>query len=118
MPGGIARSLPVAIGGAMRKARQERAPYEPKYQPKTSLRDRPEMVVPAAPSVPYATVERRMEPPERGASDLGYIGEEDEEDEGSIAGADAAGERGRSRALNILKAQSKIPDAGMWRSLA
>lgn len=50
------------------------------------------------------------------------VGEEAEEDESDDEPANptntASEGRGRQRALKILEARSKIPEAGMWMSLA
>jgi hypothetical protein len=55
-----------------------------------------------------------------GALDFAAEDEDDEEsdDDVSTFGVADAGERGRRRALRILQALSKLPEPGMWRSLA
>jgi hypothetical protein len=115
--GGIPRSLPIAIGGnAMVNGRLA----SNGYQPKTSLRDRPEMVVPALrrPGAPYATTETNGGNVRDGAGNLELVVEDDEDDDAGADTTNEAGGRGRDHALKILKARSKVPDEGMWRSLA
>lgn len=71
----------------------------------------------------YAERDRRrsMDP---GALDFAEEDEDeyDEDDDGAAGPGGQpgtyVGERGRQRALKILEARSKIPDSGMWRSLA
>lgn len=102
------------------------------YQPKTSLSDRPGLLVPALQAPPKdvsSTTWRKAAYAERdrtrardpGALDF-TLEEEDDEDEeqeetakGSV---DQGGSRGRQHALRILKVRSEVPASGMWRSLA
>ncbi|CCM05581.1 uncharacterized protein FIBRA_07808 [Fibroporia radiculosa] len=92
------------------------------YQPKTSLTDRPGMLVPAlrlSSSVAmrqavYAERDRNK-PIDPGALDFTDTNELDDEED---VDDEYTGSIGRRRALQILKARSKLPDDGMWRSLA
>lgn len=119
---GLPRSLPVAI-------RSLAGVERPAYQPKTSLADRPGVLVPALHNagVPSSAAVRRAAYAERdlrrsmdpGALDFAAADDDDEPGTpGEGDGQDATGGRGRQRALRILQARSEIPDAGMWRSLA
>ncbi|KAF8897925.1 hypothetical protein BD779DRAFT_1782218 [Infundibulicybe gibba] len=103
------------------------------YQPKTSLADRPGILVPALPTKSASSVAlrkaayaerdrtRSMDP---GALD--FAGEEydEEEEEDDADNGPTVGEtldsggRGRKQALKILQARSELPEEGMWRSLA
>lgn len=102
------------------------------YQPKTSLAERPGILVPPLPQrgmsssalrkAAYAErdLSRSMDP---GALDFATdeidSNEDDESDDEVLQGvATESGGRGRKRALKILQARSEIPEAGMWRSLA
>jgi hypothetical protein len=57
-----------------------------------------------------------------GALDFAEADDEDEDidndDEPCSAGLADSGVKGRKWALKILQARSKLPEAGMWRSLA
>ena len=57
---------------------------------------------------------RSMDP---GALDFAMSEEDDVEEETEVE-MPVSGERARKQALKILKAQSEVPEAGMWRSLA
>lgn len=96
------------------------------YQPKTilsstreSLPDSRQVLSPAAIRKVHDAVYaeraslRSMDP---GALD--FAAEADDEDEDDNENARLEGDRGRRRALNILRAAQKEPDSGMWRSLA
>lgn len=52
-----------------------------------------------------------------GALDFAMSEEDDVEEETEVE-MPVSGERARKQALKILKAQSEVPEAGMWRSLA
>ncbi|GBE80038.1 Cleft lip and palate transmembrane protein [Sparassis crispa] len=113
---GVASSLPIPI---------DRSGFGlPSYQLKTSLSDRPGVLVPALHKVSSAAMRKaayaerdRSRSIDPGALDC--IMDEDEEEEEEDDGDDLeAGSRGRQRALQILKARSELPPAGMWRSLA
>ncbi|EGO02123.1 hypothetical protein SERLA73DRAFT_86323 [Serpula lacrymans var. lacrymans S7.3] len=126
---GVPASLPITIGSL----KHPRPPLSlASYQPKATLSD-PSTLVPPLPGAgrslsssafrkaSYAERDRSrlMDP---GALDFVAQGDEDEdesdsEDEPSKADAFEGG-RGRQRAFKILQARSKIPAAGMWRSLA
>ncbi|KAF8138844.1 hypothetical protein EV363DRAFT_1314955 [Boletus edulis] len=127
---GFAGSLPIDISPLSRRK-------EPlslaSYQPKTSLSDRAGMIVPAFPDgrrhTPSATLRRasyaerdRSRSIDPGALDfIAGDGEEAEDEESDVEpdNANLADEgRGRQRAFKILQARSKIPEAGMWMSLA
>lgn len=133
--GGIPRSLPVAIRPFSSKAAR------PALQPKTSLADRPGVLVPAlraaglaASFVPpprglalvsSSAAARRASYAERdlrrafdpGALDFAAVAEDEEPGTPGEEGEEVGG-RGRQRALKILQARSELPDEGMWRSLA
>jgi hypothetical protein len=115
--------LPVAIGPLRRR------PEPPEYQAKTSLTDRPGILVPAlrTAGIPSSAAMRRASYAERdrlreidpGALDFVVADDDDyEEDDNSTVVGTYVGERSRQRALRILEARSKEPDSGMWRSLA
>lgn len=117
--GGLSRSLPLAINAL---------PQRPEYQVKTSLSDRPGILVPPLRNggIPSSVAMRKASYAERDrrrAQDPGALDftaaddDEYEEEEANVAGT-YVGDRGRQRALKILEARSKIPDSGMWRSLA
>ncbi|KAF9236214.1 hypothetical protein BU15DRAFT_89261 [Melanogaster broomeanus] len=130
VPPGIPASLPIDIGPLAHR----REPLSlASYQPKTSLTDRAGTIVPAFPDgsrrhtssalrrASYAERDRTRArdpgaldfPNEDGADD------EDEESDAEPSRVDTANEgRGRQRALKILEARSKVPEAGMWMSLA
>ena len=62
---------------------------------------------------------RSMDP---GALDFAAEDDEDEVDESDAdsltLGSSDAGQRGRKQALKILRLRSRLPEEGMWRSLA
>ncbi|KAK7696035.1 hypothetical protein QCA50_000676 [Cerrena zonata] len=103
----------------------------PSYQPKTSLSDRPGVLVPtfrkssaALRKASYAERDR-MRSIDPGIVD--FVDEddgedEDDEDDDAVLGDDVnvqqVGGRARRRALKILQARDSVPAAGMWRSLA
>ncbi|KAJ3488808.1 hypothetical protein NLI96_g2599 [Meripilus lineatus] len=117
----IAASLPIPIA----PLKQNMARYNATaLQPKTSLTDRPGVLVPplrkessdAARRASYAERDRsRLIDP--GALDFAADDEVEEEEEYDPDVASVGG-KGRQRALKILKARNEIPAAGMWRSLA
>ncbi|KAI6135210.1 hypothetical protein EV401DRAFT_1903301 [Pisolithus croceorrhizus] len=104
---GVPASLPVNIRPLVRR----REPLSlASYQPKTSLPERAGAIVPPLPDAPGA---RHV------SSVLSHAGRDQTarcEELTQVSIPDEA--RGRQRALRILKARSKIPAAGMWRSLA
>ena len=120
-------SLPIPI---QPWARPQEALSIASYQPKTSLAEYPTTLAPPLSNKPSSSTAlrkaayaerdrtRSMDP---GALDFAEEGDEEEEedtgDERSKVEADS-GERGRKWALKILQARSKLPEAGMWRSLA
>lgn len=129
-PPGIPGSLPISIGPLSRK----REPLSlASYQPKTSLPDRASAMVPPLPNMvcrhstsalrkaSYAARDRDrcMDP-----GTLDFISQDDEGDEDNESDDEPSQmdipdeSRGRQRALKILEARSKVPAAGMWRSLA
>lgn len=96
----------------------------PSYQPKTSLTDRPGMLVPQFHNKVSSAAMRRAAYAERdrgrsidpGALDFAPDSDDDEDDDPS---ADSSvGGRARQRALRILQTRNEVPAAGMWRSLA
>lgn len=125
---GFAASLPIDISPLTRY----REPLSlASYQPKTSLSDRAGTLIPTFPDERHtSTTLRKASYAERDRSramdpgTLDFIAgdrEEVREDEGNEEPdrTDVADEgRGRQRALKILEARSKIPEAGMWMSLA
>ncbi|KIJ20519.1 hypothetical protein PAXINDRAFT_166541 [Paxillus involutus ATCC 200175] len=122
-PPGFPASLPVNIGPLSRR----REPLSlASYQPKTSLSERVGILdsrrhtSSTLRKASYAERDRgrAMDP---GALDFatedgGDEGEDESEEEPSKPDLDDG--RGRQRALKILEARSKIPEAGMWMSLA
>ncbi|KIK96136.1 hypothetical protein PAXRUDRAFT_826294 [Paxillus rubicundulus Ve08.2h10] len=122
-PPGFPASLPVNIGPLSRR----REPLSlASYQPKTPLSERVGILdsrrhtSSTLRKASYAERDRSraMDP---GALDFaagdGGDEEEDESDE-EPSKPDLDEARGRQRALKILEARSKIPEAGMWMSLA
>jgi len=135
-PSQVAASLPVP----MAPISQMHANGKPaSLQPKTSLADRPGILVPPLPSLaeegeeskkPAATVrkeayaerdrKRSMDP---GVLDFATDEADDEDANSSPETPDDDVEqistsRGRQHALKILKARSEVPAEGLWRSLA
>ncbi|KAF9226833.1 hypothetical protein BS17DRAFT_776189 [Gyrodon lividus] len=127
-PPGFPASLPIDIGPLSHR----REPLSlASYQPKTSLSDRAQTIVSALPDSRRhaSSILRRASYAERDRSramDPGALDfttedgrDEEEESDGEPSKPDLADEgRGRQRALKILEARSKIPEAGMWMSLA
>lgn len=129
-PPGILGSLPISIGPLSRK----REPLSlASYQPKTSLPDRASAMVPPLPNMvcrhstsalrkaSYAARDRDrcMDPGTLDFTSQDDEGDEDNESDDEPSQMDLPDEsRGRQRALKILEARSKVPAAGMWRSLA
>ncbi|KAF8559458.1 hypothetical protein OG21DRAFT_1493342 [Imleria badia] len=127
---GFAASLPVDISPLSR----QREPLSlASYQPKTSLSDRVGTIVPTFPDDRRHTSSstmRRASYAERdrsrsidpGALDFiagdGEEAEDDESDEEPSKANVADEGRGRQRAFKILQARSRVPEAGMWMSLA
>lgn len=129
-PPGIPGSLPISIGPLSRK----REPLSlASYQPKTSLPDRASAMVPPLPNMvgrhstsalrkaSYAARDRNrsMDPGTLDFVSQDDEGDEDDESDDEPSQMDPLDEaRGRQRAFKILEARSKLPAAGMWRSLA
>ncbi|KAG1782864.1 hypothetical protein EV702DRAFT_959144 [Suillus placidus] len=129
-PPGIPGSLPISIGPLSRK----REPLSlASYQPKTSLSDRAGAMVPPLPNIVgrYSTSalrkasyaardrDRSMDPGTLDFVSQDDEGDEDDESDDEPSQTDPPNEaRGRQRAFKILEARSKLPAAGMWRSLA
>ena len=127
---GFPASLPIDISPLS----HQREPLSlASYQPKTSLSDRAGMVVPAFPDgrrrTSSATLRRasyaerdRSRSIDPGALDFiigdGEEAEDDQSDEEPTKANVADEGRGRQRAFKILQARSKVPEAGMWMSLA
>ncbi|KAG2141604.1 hypothetical protein BD769DRAFT_1427409 [Suillus cothurnatus] len=127
---GIPGSLPINIGPLSRK----REPLSlASYQPKTSLSDRASAIVPPLPDMvgrhstsalrkaSYAARDRdrSMDPGTLDFVSQDDGGDEDDESDDEPSQMDLPDEaRGRQRAFKILEARSKLPAAGMWRSLA
>ncbi|CAL1701067.1 unnamed protein product [Somion occarium] len=94
------------------------------YQPKTSLSDRPGVLVPAlrknsSAALKASYAERdRFRSIDPGIVDFADEDEDDEEDEDDVRNGEDVGGRARQRALKILQARDSVPAAGMWRSLA
>ncbi|TFK55461.1 hypothetical protein OE88DRAFT_1651775 [Heliocybe sulcata] len=123
----LGSSMPIAIGPL---SGSKKVLGIPSYQPKTSLSDRPGLMVPvlrppqtkrsdtsaALRKASYAERDRMRER-DPGALDFTTedVGEEEDSDPENVAGP---GSLGRQRALKILEARSKVPSASMWRSLA
>ncbi|TRM67860.1 hypothetical protein BD626DRAFT_107199 [Schizophyllum amplum] len=115
-------SLPIAIRPPPRRASTS------DYQAKTSLVEEPGVLVPPLPRRRESSTARRKQmygerDRERGLDPgaLDFTGEEDEEesDEDTTRGEDGKSmSRGKQRALKILESASKVPEEGMWRSLA
>ncbi|EPQ59003.1 hypothetical protein GLOTRDRAFT_135997 [Gloeophyllum trabeum ATCC 11539] len=129
-PPRLGSSMPIAIGPL---SRSKKVLGIPSYQPKTSLSDRPGVLVPPLPpnqrrrssgefssstlrKASYAERDRmrNMDP---GALDFAAedVDEDEDTDNDNIP---QVGSVGRQRALKILEARSKVPSASMWRSLA
>ncbi|KAM5531923.1 hypothetical protein V8D89_014393 [Ganoderma adspersum] len=115
----IAQSLPIPIGLNQRMQGFGKTAF----QPKTSLSDRPGLLVPAlhqtSSSLRRASyAERdRVRPVDPGALD--FAGDDDDDDDDDDVDSDPeTGGKARQRALKILKARNEMPAAGMWRSLA
>ncbi|TFK81512.1 hypothetical protein K466DRAFT_336123 [Polyporus arcularius HHB13444] len=114
----IAQSVPIPIG----PLGQHRQAFG--FQPKTSLSDRPGMLVPALRNSTTSASLRRasyaerdmLRPVDPGAFD--FTADEDDEDDDDVPSDPETGGKARQRALNILKTRNEIPAAGMWRSLA
>lgn len=115
--GGIASSLPIPI---MPMASHFGAAS---YQQKTSLSDRPGILVPALrPSSSVAArkavyAERdRLRDIDPGA--LEFIDDLDDDDEDDVEADTEVGSVGRRRALKILKARDELPEAGEYSPLS
>ncbi|KAI0824728.1 hypothetical protein BC628DRAFT_1538167 [Trametes gibbosa] len=107
----IAQSLPIPIG----PLGQHRQTFGiPSYQPKTSLSDRPGMLVP--PLRNGSTSYRRPSVRALDPGALDFAVDEDGVDD--VESDPETGGKARQRALKILKARDELPAAGMWRSLA
>jgi len=123
----LGSSMPIAIGPL---SRSKKALGVPSYQPKTSLSDRPGLMVPvlrpaqgssdtAAALRKASYAERdRMRDSDPGALDFTDEDAGEEEEDSDPERFLVPGSVGRQRALKILEARSKMPSASMWMSLA
>lgn len=110
----IASSLPIPINF---DARTRQSLGVPSYRPKTSLSDRPGMLVPplrmssdALRKAAYAERDRTRDL-DPGALDFALEDDEEEEQEDVVVDLEV-GSTGRQRALKIMQARDKIPAAG------
>ncbi|KAH9849978.1 hypothetical protein C2E23DRAFT_887696 [Lenzites betulinus] len=109
----MAQSLPIPIG----PLGQHRQSFGiPSYQPKTSLSDRPGVLVPPLRNGTAATSLRRASVRALDPGALDFVVDEDGVDD--VESDPETGGKARQRALRILKARDELPAAGMWRSLA
>ncbi|KAI0637989.1 hypothetical protein C8Q77DRAFT_1153680 [Trametes polyzona] len=115
----IAQSLPIPIGPL---GQHMQSLGVPSYQPKTSLSDRPGVLVPPLRNGNPASLRRasyadrdRARAIDPGALDFAVDEDEVEDD---VDSDPETGGKARQRALKILKARDEMPAAGMWRSLA
>ncbi|CDO71394.1 hypothetical protein BN946_scf184908.g152 [Trametes cinnabarina] len=115
----IAQSLPIPIGPI-----GQHGPSfgRPSYQPKTSLSDRPGVLVPALRNGSSSSLRRasyaerdRKRSIDPGALDFAVDNDVADED---VESDPETGGKARQRALKILQARDDMPAAGMWRSLA
>ncbi|KAI0650239.1 hypothetical protein C8Q79DRAFT_998129 [Trametes meyenii] len=110
----VAASLPIPIGPLGQHLQTFGIPS---YQPKTSLSDRPGVLVPALRNGSSASVRReRVRAIDPGALDFAV--DDDGGDDDDVESDPETGGKARQRALRILKARDEMPPAGMWRSLA
>ncbi|PSR75043.1 hypothetical protein PHLCEN_2v9373 [Hermanssonia centrifuga] len=118
----IARSLPIPIGplGANGKTFGL-----PSFQPKTSLSDRPGILVPPLDKVSAAAMRRasyaerdRHRSVDPGALDFTAEDDDDADEDEDMEMDQEVGSKSRQRALKILQKRSEIPPDNMWRSLA
>ncbi|KAI0082449.1 hypothetical protein K474DRAFT_1731626 [Panus rudis PR-1116 ss-1] len=117
----IAGSAPIPIAPIA----QGRSFGQASYQVKTSLSDRPGMLVPAYQRASSAALRRasyaerdRFRAIDPGLLDFDTDDDADEEAEEDIPIDGDVGGKARQRALKIMQARDEMPDAGMWRSLA
>lgn len=124
----IATSMPISIG-PLNKPRETLSLAS--YQPKTSLSDRPGVLVPPLlqrqKSAGSSAAWRKAAYAERDRSrsmDPGTLDfaleedDDDDDDEDATKISTAQAGRGRQHALKILQVRSEAPASGMWRSLA
>ncbi|KAI9001374.1 hypothetical protein BD414DRAFT_544282 [Trametes punicea] len=109
----IAQSLPIPIGPLGQHGQSFSIPS---YQPKTSLSDRPGVLVPALRSGSSASLRRasyaerdRVRPIDPGALDFAVDEDAEEED---VESDPETGGKARQRALKILQAREDMPAAG------
>ena len=88
------------------------------YRPANALQGQTERQSPASFTghrvQPSLDLSRLGFPPANGAA----VRTDEEEEEEELATNTNDVERGRKHALKIIEARSKLPEAGMWRSLA
>ncbi|TBU49005.1 hypothetical protein BD309DRAFT_852542 [Dichomitus squalens] len=110
----IAQSLPIPIG-----LNHHRQIFGiPAYEPKTSLSDRPGLLVPALRNSSTSSSLRRasyaerdrVRPVDPGALD--FAGDDDDEYDDDVDSDPETGGKARQRALKILKARNELPAAG------
>ncbi|KAI0722228.1 hypothetical protein C8T65DRAFT_135304 [Cerioporus squamosus] len=110
----IAQSVPIPIGPLS----QHRQSFGvPQYQPKTSLSDRPGMLVPPLRNSTTSASLRRASYAGRDPGALDFTADGDDDDDEDVPSDPETGGKARQRALKILKARNEMPAAGMWRSL-
>ncbi|KAH8106021.1 hypothetical protein BXZ70DRAFT_410512 [Cristinia sonorae] len=117
----LAHSLPIAITPLSEHKLKFGVPS---FQPKTSLSERPGVLVPplrkvSGEAIKRATYAERDRARSVDPGTLDFTADEDEDDD-DLDDTDAAveGGKGRLRALKILEKRSEVPAEGMWRSLA
>ena len=112
----IAQSMPIPIGPLGARGQTFGAP---KYQPKTSLSDRPGILVPelrTGTDTAAASI-RRASYVDRDPGALDFIDDHDEDEDEEDSGDSESGNRARQRALKILKARNEMPAAGKFLTL-
>lgn len=104
----LAQSLPIPIG----PLGQHRQSFGiPSYQPKTSLSDRPGVLVPPLRNGSAATSLRRASVRALDPGALDFVVDEDGVDD-DVESDPETGGKARERALRILKARDELPAAG------
>ena len=102
----IAQSLPIPIG-----LNHPQTFGRPQYQLKTSLSDRPGMLVPELRTNSSASV-RRVSHVDRDPGALDFVAADDDDDDDEVNSDPEMGGRSRQRALQILEARNELPPAG------
>ena len=114
----IAHSLPIAIAPLSENRRKLGLPA---YEPKTSLSDRPGMMVPplrrvSSEALKRASYAERDRARSIDPGTLDFTADEDDDDEDDDCEEEdndkTVGGRGRQRALKILEARSEVPAEG------